>query len=907
MTSRRHPRVPPWKAPPATSADAVLIARANWLSAAYPLLRLRLARFAWGGDGVEARARVALRDWGRSVFANIAEDARRLDVPAERFFRNLLPVLPGWAVPVLVVLARRDRRIRGILDGLRLDFACFPDHAARIADFDLLFAARRPIEPDIVARMVRLRPAALERAKARWQARRAAARSDAAAPGEGSAADASSASAAASIGDDAQAVDAAALDAMAVADIRLPRSADRLELLSRAMGSRGSDTAAMELLALARWARRGDPRLLEAIGTLLGKTPLPDRACASLLAVLPRRTRRPAIQALRLFAAGREGARSELAAMSARRGADALRAFSSHAGDGEVLSLAAAAALPAAAHGPRGGLAAAVELLVENIDTPEQIVTMLGLGGRLRASWRNGIATCLEELGSKSDGFSRFLDAAGPLQPVWPRLHPELREAALALWVKAVKAQPELRRRAVDILPALALDAARWAGDNEAIADLIAGPEPARGFALLLRLDAAERARIWVRLRRRIPPTAALPEPWLEIARRDRRVLDLLLAKALPRIARSPLAALPLVPLMDASLRNRRLAQRLAAEHGHAALAAAMPALRRRLAGRTRRRAAAELALLLGWENAVFLAFLATRPYAAADRPGTRFDRLYHSWDLPKRKGGTRRITAPQPLLRTVQRRLLDVVFAKVPCHRAATGFRRGVSIADNARPHVGRKVVVNVDLQGFFPNTRFKHVRRAVERVLPRQLGAEARRLVVDICTMDGGLPIGAPSSPAIANIVMQPVDRALAKVAARHGVAYTRYADDLTLSGDDPLRLLPFLRQLVGQLGYSLDPKKTNIFRRGRRQVVTGLVVNDKVSVPRRLRRRLRAAAHRVALHGAGAELTWHGRPMNPGELAGHVAFIGIAHPEESRALAERLRAGLSRNRRGARKGKP
>ena len=94
----------------------------------------------------------------------------------------------------------------------------------------------------------------------------------------------------------------------------------------------------------------------------------------------------------------------------------------------------------------------------------------------------------------------------------------------------------------------------------------------------------------------------------------------------------------------------------------------------------------------------------------------------------------------------------------------------------------------------------------------------------------MDGGLPIGAPTSPAIANLVMLPVDRALAKVAARHGVAYTRYADDLTLSGDDPARLLPFLREVVGKLGYRLDPKKTNFFRRGRRQVVTGLVVNDK-----------------------------------------------------------------------------
>jgi retron-type reverse transcriptase len=907
MRFRKKSRIPPWKSRPETSADAVLIARADWLACAYPLLRLRLARFAWCGDGVEARARAALRDWGRDVFAQIAKDAHLLGIPAERVFRNLLPIVPDWTVPVLVVLARRDRRIRALLDGLRLDFDLFPDHAERIADFDLLFAARKPVEPDIVARMVKLRPAALERARARWQARRAAEQAAVAIPGDDAAPGASTAPATAPAGDDGKALDPAGLDALRVADAPAPRSADRLALLLRVIDAGEAGAVAADLGAIARWARRGDRRLDDAISKMFDARPLPGRPCAALLAALPPRTRRPQIQALRLFAAGCAGAGAELAAMSTTRGADALRAFAYRAADGEVLPLALAAVLPAGRHALRGGLVAAVDLLVEHLETPEEIAALMARAGALRPRWRRSVAGCLEQLGSQRDAFARFIEVAGPLQAGWSRLPVEIREAALAAWVEAVKSQPELRRRAVGILPGLALDAARWAGDNDVVADLIVGPEPARGFALLLRLDAAERARIWSRLRRRIGPIATLPEAWLDIARRDRRVLDLLLAKELPRIARSPLAALPLVPLMDASLRNRRLAQRLAAEHGHAALDAAMPALRRRLAGRTRRRAAAELALLLGWENAVFLAFLATRPYAPADRPGTRFDGLYHSWDLPKRKGGTRRITAPAPLLKTIQRRLLDVVFAEVPCHRAATGFRRGVSIADNARPHVGRKVVVNVDLQGFFPNTRFKRVRRAVERVLPRRLGVEARRLVVDICTMDGGLPIGAPSSPAIANIVMQPVDRALAKVAARHGVAYTRYADDLTLSGDDPLRLLPFLRQLVGQLGYSLDPKKTNIFRRGRRQVVTGLVVNDKVSVPRRLRRRLRAAAHRVALHGASAELTWHGRPMNPGELAGHVAFIGIAHPEESRALAERLRAGLTRKRRRARKAKP
>ncbi len=887
MRRRKIALPPPWKAAPQTAPDATLIARADWLSRDYPLLRLRLARFAWCGVGVEARARVALRDWGRRVFALFAEDARQLDVPAERYFRSLLQVVPPWTVPLLVVLARRDRRIVTLLDGLRLSFALFPEHAAALVAFDRLHAARVPLDPAAVAELVRLRAPALERAKARWQAR------------DGSALEAVPVRTGTAAGKAGSTGRAASQPA--------PKMTPE-EMLVRVFetAEAGGDAEA-NLPAIARWARRGDASLEPAITRLTGSGDLPERPVAPLLAVLPRRPRRPATQLLRLLAAGRQGISAEFAGMSRRRAIWALDVAEEFADGVIVQSLLAAAVPPPGAVRPRGAAAAVFARYVRLADEAAQVAAVLAYGSSLRGGLRAVVAGHLAGLGTRRESFAAFLAAAGPLQEGWPRLHVELREAALAAWIKAVARAPGLRPTLVDTLPALALDAARWADDHDLLPGLIAGPAPGAGFRILLGLDATRREQTWAALRLRIRRLEGLPAPWLAVARTDRRVLDLLIARELPRLSRSSLEGLDLAALMDASLRNRRLAHRLAGMHDAAALAAAMPRLRRRLAGRTRRLAAAELALLLGWEHAVPLAFLATRSYAPAAKPGTRFDGLYHSWDLPKRKGGTRRITAPAPLLKAIQRRLLDVVFANVPCHRAATGFRAGVSIADNARPHVGRKVVVNVDLQGFFPNTRFKRLRRAVERVLPRRLGDEARRLVVDICAMDGGLPTGAPTSPAIANIVMTPVDRALAKVAARHGVAYTRYADDLTLSGDDPLRLLPFLRQLVGELGYSLDPKKTNIFRRGRRQVVTGLVVNDKVSVPRKLRRRLRAAAHRVALHGAAAELSWHGRPMHLGELAGHVAFLGVAHPGESRALAARVRDGLAARRRDGAKAKP
>ena len=160
-----------WEAVPDTGDDEILIGRAAWLARDYSLLRLRLARFAWCAEGVEPRVRVVLRDWGRRVFALFAEDARALDVPLERYVRNLLPVVPDWTVPLLIVLSRRDRKIARMLDGLRLGDRQLPAHKARLADFDRLYQARTPLHPDAVARLVPLRKAARARAEARWTAR----------------------------------------------------------------------------------------------------------------------------------------------------------------------------------------------------------------------------------------------------------------------------------------------------------------------------------------------------------------------------------------------------------------------------------------------------------------------------------------------------------------------------------------------------------------------------------------------------------------------------------------------------------------------------------------------------------------------------------------------------------------
>jgi retron-type reverse transcriptase len=300
-----------------------------------------------------------------------------------------------------------------------------------------------------------------------------------------------------------------------------------------------------------------------------------------------------------------------------------------------------------------------------------------------------------------------------------------------------------------------------------------------------------------------------------------------------------------------------------------------------------------EVALVFSLPDVHFLVDLAYKveiPEAPTER-GKQFDALYRTYRLPKKAGGHRLITVPEDRLKSLQRRLLDKGFSRVRLNSAAKGFRAGQSILTNARPHVGKEMVVNVDIDSFFPSTKYDQIIKASRRLVGGRLSERAIRFVADLCSFNGALPTGAPSSPCIGNIVLDPLDRILTKAAARYKINYTRYADDLTFSGHgDTHQIIPFVERLLAELEFKLDPEKINLFRRGRRQVVTGLVVNEKPNLPRRQRRRLRAAVHHRA---NGKEPHWHDRPMADDELAGRVAFLKLVQPEEARRYVQMLRS--------------
>lgn len=280
-------------------------------------------------------------------------------------------------------------------------------------------------------------------------------------------------------------------------------------------------------------------------------------------------------------------------------------------------------------------------------------------------------------------------------------------------------------------------------------------------------------------------------------------------------------------------------------------------------------------------------------------RPGTRTGSAYVEFEIPKAKGGTRRIAAPRGALRTAQRKILDQILGKVPQHEAAHGFVAGRSTVSNARPHQGAALVVKTDLKDFFPTVHYRRVAGLFTMLgYGEPVAAALAALTTYRPQLDDGrvvwpgvLPQGAPTSPALANLACRRLDVRLTKLAAKYGAVYTRYADDLTFSFAEapamPMgRFLWWVDGICQQEGFLEHPGKRRLLRAKTQQRVTGLVVNQTVHVPRGDRRRFRAILHNIKKQGLPSQAK--GREDFAAYLAGYAAYVTMVQPELGRAWA-------------------
>lgn len=282
----------------------------------------------------------------------------------------------------------------------------------------------------------------------------------------------------------------------------------------------------------------------------------------------------------------------------------------------------------------------------------------------------------------------------------------------------------------------------------------------------------------------------------------------------------------------------------------------------------------------------------------------------YQRFTIPKKSGGERIISAPMPRLKRAQYWLLVNILDKVPPTDSAHGFVSQRNILSNALPHVGKSVVINLDLENFFPGISYPRIKGVYRKLgYSEEVATLCALLSTEVPTTPyeldgqkyfvktgaGALPQGAPTSPALSNIVCRRLDKRLRGAAAKLGFVYSRYADDLTFSSSDGdglaiKKLMWRVRKIIDSEGLKIHPRKTQVMRRHQRQEVTGVVVNERPGVCREELRKFRALLFQIDKDGPEGKHWREGSLFN--SIEGYANFVAMVSPDKGKPLQARVR---------------
>lgn len=234
----------------------------------------------------------------------------------------------------------------------------------------------------------------------------------------------------------------------------------------------------------------------------------------------------------------------------------------------------------------------------------------------------------------------------------------------------------------------------------------------------------------------------------------------------------------------------------------------------------------------------------------------------YKHYQTKKKKGGSRLINAPAGELKKIQKRLNYYLQAYYLCIKPkevhgfvllAPSIQQRSNIVANAEVHVGKKFVLNLDLKDFFPSITAKRVKALFMSPL-FNFNAQIANAITLLCTFEGKLPIGAPTSPVISNFICLKLDADLQNFCAANELNYSRYADDLSFSSNSSIskdNILDLIN-LITKNDFAINYKKFRLRTANKRQSVTGITVNEKVNVNRVLLKKIRAMLHDLTSNG-------------------------------------------------------
>ncbi|RVD22562.1 RNA-directed DNA polymerase [Mesorhizobium sp. M4B.F.Ca.ET.017.02.2.1] len=261
--------------------------------------------------------------------------------------------------------------------------------------------------------------------------------------------------------------------------------------------------------------------------------------------------------------------------------------------------------------------------------------------------------------------------------------------------------------------------------------------------------------------------------------------------------------------------------------------------------------------------------------------------RFYRGFSIPKRNGGRRFIQEPLPLLKAVQRWLLANILEKVGVSPFVKSYIKGINLKHNSRFHIGQDFVFKLDLESFFDRILTKDV---VEVFYKAGYTRDVSIFLAKICVSNGRLCQGSPTSGAISNIVLLEFDLTLFEFCRSRGFRYTRYSDDITISGKMDAgtnfhEILLFISELASANGHKINKGKSQVLYRHNRQKVTGIVVNEKLTVPRPVRRRFRQELFYFERYGprGHAERIGEGLDQCVARLIGQASHLLFVRPDD------------------------
>ena len=261
---------------------------------------------------------------------------------------------------------------------------------------------------------------------------------------------------------------------------------------------------------------------------------------------------------------------------------------------------------------------------------------------------------------------------------------------------------------------------------------------------------------------------------------------------------------------------------------------------------------------------------------------------FYRDFEITKKNGKKRSISEPLPSLKEIQIWILKNILEKIPVSSFAKAYKAKTSLMENLKFHKNQPKVFTLDLENFFPSLKME----LVEKVF-LELGYSkmVSNLLAKLCTRDRALPQGAPTSPYLSNLIFKEADTVIADFCKQRKIRYTRYADDLSFSGDfDEKELLEKVRETVENLNLRINESKTKLMTPNTRQTVTGIVVNHKPQVVFHKRNTLRQAMYYIKKFGLDEHRVYKEiRQANYLEhLLGKINFVLQINPEDEEFAA-------------------